>query len=221
MQTKVFGERHTGTNAISAFISLNFDTRLPYYEFLGWKHRRAPKKKEWSKYDCSRTLFVYTVRNPYTWLKAMHRLPYYYHQPQIAKLRFRDFLLHSVEDYENYIQMWNKKYRSYIKMSRQVPHALIIRMEDFLADQEAVYERLQKVLPAKGAFQRYDKYAHGQGVEQDAGKLQSATELPPVPDETYALINRELDPKLMKYFGYQYAHCKVDENPFPGTSHAV
>ena len=41
---KVFGERHCGTNAIGYFAGKNFNLRFEHYDFLGWKHRLAPKK---------------------------------------------------------------------------------------------------------------------------------------------------------------------------------
>ena len=48
---KVFGERHCGTNAIGYFAGKNFNLQVKHYDFLGWKHRLAPKKNEWSKFD--------------------------------------------------------------------------------------------------------------------------------------------------------------------------
>ena len=208
-QVKIFGERHTATNAITAFIHQNFNAQCRYYDFLGWKHRRAPKRQEWEKQDYQNTLFIFTVRNPYTWLKALHREPYYPHQPQITQLNFRDFILHSIEDYENCIQMWNEKYRGYLKMSNDVPHSLFIRMEDFLKDQEDIYNKLSNILQPSNTFQPYEKYVSGLG-EKDRSKLGSSTKLPPVPDITYKIINDQLDDNLVQTFDYQYANSSSD-----------
>ena len=48
---KVFGERHCGTNAIGYFAGKNFNLKLHHHDFLGWKHRLAPQKDEWSKFN--------------------------------------------------------------------------------------------------------------------------------------------------------------------------
>ncbi len=209
MQIKIFGERHTATNALSAFIQLNFSCINRYYDFLGWKHRRAPEKQEWKKQDYQNTLFIFTVRNPYTWLKAMHREPYYCHQPGIKKLSFRDFIRYPIEDYENCIQMYNEKNNGYIRMSNDVPHALFIRMEDFLDDQNMIYEQLSNIFQPKSTFQPYEKYTSGLGENQKK-ELGGTTQLPPVPDSTYEIINKQLDNNLMCAFHYSYANTSSD-----------
>lgn len=202
MQVKIFGERHTATNALSGFIKLNFDVLQPYYHILGWKHRKAPKKREWAKIDYQNTLFIFTVRSPYSWLKAMHRQPYYHEQPQISKLSFKDFILHSVGDYENFIQMWNEKNQSYIDMSKEVPNSMVIWMEDFISDQNKIFNRLQKVLSPRGAFQMYDKYTGGYG-EKDPQKKPNPNQLPHESEEIYRIINDELETGIIDFFDYQ------------------
>ena len=94
---KIFGERHTGTNALSLFIRENFDLKFKYYEFLGWKHRLAPKKVEWIKYDTNNILFIFLFRNPYTWLNSMYKEPYYHHYLKINDRSFEEFLKFSIE----------------------------------------------------------------------------------------------------------------------------
>jgi len=41
-QIKIFGERHTATNALTKFINQNFNVACRGYDFLVLKHRRAP-----------------------------------------------------------------------------------------------------------------------------------------------------------------------------------
>ena len=125
---KVFGERHSGTNAIGYFAGKNFDLQFKHYNFLGWKHRLAPEQEEWSKFDVESCLFIFCLRNPYSWLQAMHKEPYYEHYPKIKELSFEDFLKFSIEDYENSIVMWNKKNLSYQRMAKEVPHAVIVNV---------------------------------------------------------------------------------------------
>ena len=86
---KVFGERHSGTNAIGYFAGKNFDLQFKHYNFLGWKHRLAPEQEEWSKFDVESCLFIFCLRNPYSWLQAMHKEPYYEHYPKIKELSLK------------------------------------------------------------------------------------------------------------------------------------
>ena len=82
------------------------------------------------------------MRNPYSWLPAMHKEPYYDHYPKIKDLSLENFVQFSIEDYENCITMWNQKNDSYFRMSEEVPNSIIINVEDFHADQKKFHERL-------------------------------------------------------------------------------
>jgi len=200
MNVKIFGERHTATNAITEFVHLNFNALCNDYGFLGWKHRRAPLKSEWQRVNYRDTLFIFTVRHPYSWAKSMHREPYCMHHPQLKKMTFDDFLIHPIEDYENILKMWNQKYQSYIDMCEQVPNSLILRMEHFISDQKNAYNQLCLHLDAKENFQIYNKYITGKGV---AGKKISlaavGVELTP---EQKIIINKQIDQDLVAKLGY-------------------
>ena len=116
---KLFGERHSGTNAVALFIVRNF--RLSYKAFdLGWKHRLAPNPREYENRTES-TLFAFSFRNPYSWIKSMHRHSYEEHKMAgyLKKLSFDDFLRYPFIDYENIITTWNIKNNSYINMARR------------------------------------------------------------------------------------------------------
>ncbi|MEH6552197.1 MAG: sulfotransferase [Pseudomonadales bacterium] len=205
-KVKIFGERHTATNAVARLIQSNFEAQCQYFDFLGWKHRRAPLKKEWQKADADHTLFIFTVRNPYTWLKAMHREPYYNHQPDINDRLFRDFIRYPLEDYENCMAMWNEKNREFIRMAEEVPHGLIIRLEDFSLNQQASFAAMCNFMTPNGAYQAYTKYYSGDGEKERPGEMSKQLSLPPVPDATYQIINEWLDPELMQYFGYEFVN---------------
>ena len=143
---KVFGERHSGTNAIGYFVSENFNLKSQNYDFLGWKHRLAPKKAEWIKFGVENCLFIFCIRNPYSWLISMHREPYYEHYPKIKDLPFREFIKFSIEDYENCIEMWNQKNHSYFLMAEEVPNALVINVEDFHDDQFKFHNIISRMI---------------------------------------------------------------------------
>lgn len=202
---KIFGERHTATNAIRNMIMTSFNVQVVGFDYLGWKHRRAPKPSEWKKYPVASTLFIITVRNPYTWLKAMHRQPYAPHQPDLPTLAFRNFIKFPLEDYENVIQMWNEKNKKYLEFITQVPNAVLVRTEDFSVDQETLFDELHQH-DLKGTFTPYFGYSdgmvHNQQPRNDKIKREVLT-LPLIPDQVVESINDELDYDLMAKLGYQ------------------
>ena len=165
---KVFGERHCGTNAIGYFAGKNFNLRFEHYDFLGWKHRLAPKKNEWSKFNVESCLFIFCIRNPYSWIKAMHKEPYYEHYPKIKDLPLKDFVNFSIEDYENCIAMWNLKNQSYIVMSEEVPNSIVINVEDFHSNQLAFHTNLASLLDKKDVpLTEMNNYVNGRGRHED------------------------------------------------------
>ena len=171
---KVFGERHSGTNAIGYFAGQNFNLQTKRHDFLGWKHRLAPEREEWSKFDVESCLFIFCLRNPYSWLQAMHKEPYYEHYPKIKELSFEDFLKFSIEDYENSIAMWNKKNSSYQRMAKEVPNSIIINVEEFHSSQEKIHADLQQVLGVDNSpVIPMNEYVNGRGRHTDKD-IQSA-----------------------------------------------
>lgn len=201
MKVKIFGERHTATNALHYFIEQNFGISSSYYDVLGWKHRRAPKKEEWSKVDYKNTLFIFTFRNPYTWLKAMHRQPYYYHQPQLHLQSFEEFIVAPVEDYENTIKMWNEKNDSYLNMACEVPHKLCINMEVFKDSQSIIHRKLKKWLKPIRTFTPFNRYITGSGFKDD-NTYDRNNCFPYVSDEVYSIINANLNKSLVEELHY-------------------
>jgi hypothetical protein len=199
-KVKIFGERHTGTNAIENFVRRNFHVSFPYYEYLGWKHRRAPRAEEWRKVDVADTLFIFTVRNPYSWLHAMHREPYAYHEPYLKKLSFEDFLGTPIEEYENVLFMWGEKYRSYLQMVAEVPHSLFVHIEAFNDDQRSLYRNLEKVLATKGEFVPFDKYVNGTGVKM--ASVSDSLSVPELSKESLRFIASTIDRRLLEQFSY-------------------
>ena len=161
---KVFGERHSGTNAIGYFAGKNFNLKFQHYDFLGWKHRLAPKKDEWSKFEVQNCLFIFCMRNPYSWIQAMYREPYYDHFPKIKDLSLEGFVQFSIEDYENCIAMWNQKNDSYFRMSEEVPNSIIINVEDFHADQKKFHARMADALNKQDLpLVKMNDYVNGRG----------------------------------------------------------
>ena len=199
---KVFGERHSGTNAIGYFAGQNFNLQTKRHDLLGWKHRLAPERAEWSKFDVESCLFIFCLRNPYSWLQAMHKEPYYEHYPKIKELSFEDFLKFSIEDYENSIIMWNKKNLSYQRMAKEVPNSIIINVEEFHSAQEKIHADLKKVLGIDNSpFIPMNEYVNGRGRHTDKD-IQSALTIPSFKKNITELIHASLSEEVMEQCNY-------------------
>ena len=200
---KVFGERHTGTNAIGYFAGKNFNLKFLHYDFLGWKHRLAPKKDEWSKFDVQNCLFIFCIRNPYSWIKAMHREPYYDHYPKIKDLSLEEFVQFSIEDYENCIEMWNQKNDSYFRMSYEVPNSIIVNVEDFHADQNTFHKNLADLLNSQDLpLKKMNDYVNGRG-RHEKKDIASSLEVPELDKSVVKIINSFLSLETMKKCNYK------------------
>ena len=198
---KIFGERHTGTNALSSFIIENFNIKFLYYDYLGWKHRLAPNETEIQKFATQETIFLFTFRNPYSWLKAMHRDPYYYHYPRITELNFFEFVQFQIEDYENLIMLWNQKNSSYLEMTNKVPISMLVKVEDFHNDQKSYFNKISSKIEFNGNFIPMDRYLNGRGQSSDKSVTKSLS-IPNLSHEEIEVINRYLDKDLMKELNY-------------------
>ena len=200
---KVFGERHSGTNAIGYFAGKNFNLKFQHYDFLGWKHRLAPTKDEWSKFEVQNCLFIFCMRNPYSWIPAMHREPYNDHYPKIKDLSLESFIQFSIEDYENCISMWNQKNDSYFKMSEEVPNSIIINVEDFHADQQKFHERMADILKRQEVpLVKMNHYVNGRGRHEQKD-IASSLQVPELEKSLIKLINSFLSSEIMKKCNYK------------------
>ena len=202
---KIFGERHTGTNALSSFIIENFNIKFLYYDYLGWKHRLAPNETEIQKFATQETIFLFTFRNPYSWLKAMHRDPYYYHYPKITELNFFEFVQFQIEDYENLIMLWNQKNSSYLEMINKVPISMLVKVEDFHNDQQSYFNKISSKIEFNGNFIPMERYLNGRGQSSDKSVTESLS-IPSLSREEIEVINHYLDKDLMKELNYNLLH---------------
>ena len=200
---KVFGERHCGTNAIGYFAGKNFNLEFQHYDFLGWKHRLAPKRDEWSKFQVQNCLFIFCMRNPYSWIPAMHREPYYDHYPKIKDLSLESFVQFSIEDYENCIAMWNQKNDSYFRMSEEVPNSIVVNVEDFHADQQKFHERMADVLKRQEVpLVKMNDYVNGRGRHEQKD-IANSLQVPELERSLIKLINSFLSIETMKKCNYK------------------
>lgn len=201
---KIFGERHTGTNALSLFLRENFNLKFKYYEFLGWKHRLAPKKAEWIKHNTDNVLFIFLFRNPYTWLKSMYKEPYYHHYLKINERSFEEYIKFPIEDYENSICLWNQKNDSYLRMSKEVDHSLNICIEDFRLDQRKIHGLIAKSIGFESSkFIELTSYINGRGIKNDKD-VDSSLAIPELTNLEIKCINSYLSRSTMEEIGYDF-----------------
>jgi len=199
---KIFGERHTGTNAVSVFLRENFNLSLHGYDFLGWKHRLAPKSEELDDLDIADTLFVFCFRHPFSWLKSMHKEPYSNHYPKLKELDFIDFISAQIEDYRNVITLWNEKNQSYLDMSKEIDKSICINVEDFFNKQEHIHNELCEIIGTQKNFIRFDSYVNGRGLHTDQ-KISESLMIPSLNKEEIQVINSFLSKELLTSLNYE------------------
>ena len=199
---KVFGERHTGTNAISSFLEKNFNLENKYYEYLGWKHRLAPSSEELKKFNLVDNLFLITFRNPYSWLKAMHREPYNYNYPQIRELDFLSFLQIPFEDYENVIKMWNQKNQSYLNMKSYLPNSIYIKIESFNKNQEFFFDEVIKKIGDSSNYNFIEEKRYLSGYSVSNKNVKRSLSMPNLKNEELEVIDSYIDKNILKEIGY-------------------
>ena len=199
---KVFGERHTGTNAISSFIEKSFNLENKYYEYLGWKHRLAPSNEELKKHNLVDNLFLITFRNPYSWLRAMHREPYNYNYPQIRELDFLSFIQIPFEDYENVIKMWNQKNHSYLNMKPYLPNSIYIKIESFNNNQELFFDEVIKKIGADDNYNFIEENRYLSGYSISNKNIRQSLRVPYYKNEELEVIDSFIDNNILKEIGY-------------------
>jgi hypothetical protein len=177
--------------------------KFQHYDFLGWKHRLAPKKDEWSKFEVQNCLFIFCMRNPYSWIQAMYREPYYDHFPKIKDLSLEGFVQFSIEDYENCIAMWNQKNDSYFRMSEEVPNSIIINVEDFHADQKKFHARMADLLNRQDLpLVKMNDYVNGRGRHEQKD-IASSLQIPLLEKNLIKMINSFLSIETIKKCNYK------------------
>ena len=143
------------------------------------------------------------MRNPYSWLQAMHREPYYDHYPKIKDLSLESFVQFSIEDYENCIAMWNQKNDSYFRMSEEVPNSIIINVEDFHADQKKFHVCMADGLNRQDLpLVKMNDYVNGRGRHEQKD-ITSSLLVPALEKSLIKMINSFLSTETMKKCNYK------------------
>lgn len=157
----IYGERCSGTNYLQELIQLNFDVDITWD--YGWKHFFG--FNDVSKSD--NTLFVCIIRDPYTWLNSMYRIPHHItysirgdphkflnnevfsfddHNGSRDETRekMQDRHIYTKERYKNIFELRYTKLHYLTKdLPAKVKHYIFVRYEDLLYDFENTMNRIK------------------------------------------------------------------------------
>ena len=234
---KIFGERNTGTNYLSKLIISNFQVqelrgtvpkwplmkseyardlyfRLTHKYNFGWKYSIVNEDILKSNKKYKDTLFLFLVKNPYSFLLSLHRRPY--HNEDFNNLRFGEFIntkwqarsrdSYLNKNFNNPVELWNTKNHSYYNFYRKnTSNSLLIKYEDLLANNEVILDEISMFLEkrdvdykyvnesTKGDESKYEDYKDYYLKEKWRDKLDK---------EHFILINNKLDSNLAEKLKY-------------------
>lgn len=148
----IYGERCSGTNYLQELIEMNFDVETTWD--YGWKHFFGFNDVS----NSDDTLFICIIRDPYTWLNSLYRIPH--HITHTIRGDATKFLNNEVFSYDDHNESrdetkemmndrhiyTNERYKNifelrYTKLNyltvdlpTKVKHHIFIRYEDLLYD---------------------------------------------------------------------------------------
>ena len=222
---QVLGPFNTGTALMHAYVKQLFQNfrpdRFPY-----WKHSLPPSYQrnsdnqvvaDGSTGEFPGVLFVCMVRSPYFWLPATSRrhynLNFHVHSFDMGQ-RLRSPVYFNGELFTNLVKVWNGFYRQYAAHLEPLGRVIYIRLEDLVKNPRDTLQVLETKLERKHgsdtqasidlvtrAPRKVDN-AFGETWEEK-NRLDFVTRTLRSADLSF--INQQLDPLLMKKFGYPWA----------------
>lgn len=249
---KLFGERNTGTTWIENLLRANLATKLVrvtaakvretfvargsagFEEDMdaffvsrrgvnfGWKHRAVTPADLAETPKFGETGFVFLTKDPYWFVRSLHRNPYNRLADRARKAPLDDFAVRPwpllMRDelgpgtLANPFELWNRKVRSYLDTCDQLPpgKAVWLRYEDALVDDEREIRRIAATLGLAGpeTFTPWETSTKG-----DAEKDRAHYQRKYLASDYHAHFSREaltvasqtLAPDLMARLGYTFA----------------
>jgi hypothetical protein len=158
---KIYGERNTGTNYISALIKENtdlIDLGGHWDTKYGWKHDIINTNKIISDSENSKTLFLHIYKNPYSWILSMRRKPH--HMPHLRNLELPAFINHkwderslfktsnrvglniNLKSYDNIIDLRYQKITSHSSLKNIVNNYFEISYESLMNDPDLFIQNI-------------------------------------------------------------------------------
>jgi hypothetical protein len=163
---QIFGERCSGTNFLRLLLQENIES-VPIRSDFGWKHSFHQTDLEGAD-DC---LFVVVCRNPFDWVRSLHRRPYHA-GPTLKRIPFSEFIRRewwcvwdedarkapddevygtemmsernpeTGERFPDVLRMRTAKIRNWQSLADKVPHSEFVRYEDLAAAPAAFIDSL-------------------------------------------------------------------------------
>jgi hypothetical protein len=178
---------------------------------LGWKHA-APAVDRLAVHPLRHeTVFVVISKSPYAWLLSMHRRPYH-NVLQENIITFSTFLRrpwltvrrdNAPAVLDNPIALWNHKYRACMTLARAAD-VVFVRYEDILEDPASLFVRVGVPTHPGRPLDIPTVSLKGDGVRFEGYRKMYSERfwLDRIDAEDVALIDRTLDPELLRLLGY-------------------
>ncbi len=229
-RVQIFGERSSGTNYLERLIEANLLDAVLTREY-GFKHcfQRKGLRKPIDE-ECN---FVIIYRNPYNWLRSLHRVPH--HAPEMLGKTFSDFIRHQPwrtylgeewfsrnpyernsiikpanlrEEYRNVIDLRTSKIRLFESFKNASSRIEYLRYEDLRDNPEVCLNRLAESfgLEACTNLRNISSY-------KKTGKKYRPTRYIRIRKQDLDFINEHLDWELENQIGYSrtdYEACSKD-----------
>lgn len=117
---------------------INLYFKLYSNRTLGWKHAVAPQASAFNQNIINNTCFIFIIKNPYSWILSLYKRPYHskYITASLDEFVNNSWSVQSRENYskkifENPMEMWNIKVRSYPELELKVK-GMIIKYEELI-----------------------------------------------------------------------------------------
>ena len=191
--------------------------RDKYFELfkgnLGWKHREIDNVSLLKK---SNNIYYITIsKNPYSYLLSFYKRPY--HNERLINLPFREFINKTIyavgrenegHNYENVIDLWNKKNESYINLSKNISNVINIRYEDLLIAPNEVFFEISKKFNLnfkENEFVNFYESTKELGKDNNYYKDYYGKELwkSKLSKPDIEFINSKLDRNVVEFFNYE------------------
>lgn len=218
---QIFGERCSGTNYVAQLLRKNLRGLQPT-EAHGWKHGFPDRVR----LPADDTLFVVVVRDPFTWVRSLCRMPWHA-APELHGMAIGAFLRapwwcqwgqdmdlaaddprqgtemrherdpRTGERFANVMALRTGKHHAWLDLSTRVAHAVVVRYEDAAATPAAVL----RALAQRFALSRWPWLRRVAG-EKGGPRRYVPQPLAPLPAADIDWIAGELDAALERALGY-------------------
>jgi hypothetical protein len=205
----IYGERHCGTKWVEKSISERFNIPVTWeYDF---KHFFGCCP--WEKLNtANNTLFIGVVRNIYSWIRGMHRIPYHLESNNVLKIKpwknidgFCESHWYTKDLYKDIFDMrHNKNLFLYYYVPYLVNNFIFIRYEDLIIHHEKIMSTISDFYKLK----QYSKKSHA-----DQSKLY----LEKLPKYYLEIINKNNNWNHENIIGYK----KIASLPYEKTDYLL